>query len=94
MNFESQTTDAGCWVFSFQWFCPGSSDLNPEKGEEGSRQKTECWLQNQPRTQRAGRHGKKETAPPDWEVEGLRSRGLTYKACPECKAGRLPHLPP
>lgn len=76
--------DAGCWVFSSQWFCPSSSDLNPEKGEGG---RGKFGSQTGPRTQSAGRHGKKKTAPPDWEMAGLRSRGLTCKACPECKVG-------
>lgn len=40
MKSESQTMDAGCWVFSSQWFCPSSSDLNPEKGEGERGKKT------------------------------------------------------
>lgn len=64
--------------------------LEPREGRRGKRTEDRVLFPKPAPNPEGRRHGKKETAPPDWEVAGLRSRGLTYEACPECKAGRPP----
>ena len=81
--------DHGCRMLGLQFsvVLPQFLRLEPREGRRWKRKEDSVGSQTGPRTQSAGRHGKKKTAPPDWEMAGLRSRGLTCKACPECKVG-------